>query len=201
MIVRLSILVFSWILFSFFGLKPAYASPILVSFTYSGFGAGAPQDPISGSIIYDAASTTSKMNSLTSISLTIAGHAFSVAEVGFLNQTSFGNDSILIGGLLNGVNGLRAASNDFIVSWTWTGGNFKPGTFQYTTQLSGKFWGWSPVGTLKDFQVKDFQASDAQDASIPEPGSLTLLGAGMLMLWSVRKGRRNTLAMRAHNPS
>jgi hypothetical protein len=103
---RLGFLLFAVSLLSAIPVTPASAIPITVSFTATGFNVGAPTDPVTGSIGYDAASTTAPPNSLTSINLTIAGHAYSLAEVGFA-------DSTVIGALINGVNFVGASTNDF----------------------------------------------------------------------------------------
>ena len=95
---------------------PAHAIAITVSFQASPFQAGAPTDPVVGSIVYDAASTTSTINSLTSINLTTAGHTYTLGEVGFLSP--FGADQFIYG-LINGttiVNG----TNDFVFRWNET---------------------------------------------------------------------------------
>src|SRR3954469_19731235 len=62
----------------------AHAIPVTVSFAVSGFrsddGEVPPTDPVVGSIVYDAASITSNINSLTSVNLTIAGHTYTIGE-------------------------------------------------------------------------------------------------------------------------
>src|SRR5258708_4241210 len=92
--------------------SPARAIPITVSFTASGFPARAPADPVTGIITYDAASTTASINALTSVSLTIAGHTYSLGELAFAS-----NVDQFIGGALNGVGGLDLGTNDFALVW------------------------------------------------------------------------------------
>jgi hypothetical protein len=55
---RLKFIPFAVSLLSTIPLTPASAIPIEVSFTASGFQAGAPTDPVTGSVVYDAASTS-----------------------------------------------------------------------------------------------------------------------------------------------
>ena len=76
---RLITLIFAISLLSVCPLTPAGAIPITVSFTAVSFTEfeesppGPPTDPVTGSIVYDAASTTSNINALTSINLTSRG--------------------------------------------------------------------------------------------------------------------------------
>ena len=94
---RLIALIFAISLLSVSPLTPAGAIPITVSFTAASFieleeAVAAPMDPVTGSIVYDAASTTSNINSLTSINLTITGHTYLLSEVGFISP--FGSNGL-----------------------------------------------------------------------------------------------------------
>jgi hypothetical protein len=156
---RLKSLLLAVFLLSASPLTPAFAIPIEVSFTASGFGAGAPTDPVTGSVVYDAASTTSVIDSLTSIDLTIAGHTYSLAEVGFAGSN-------LIGGLINGVGTVVASTNDFFLLWN-------------ATTLSPFVLSYSSIGAFV-FSSFTFPQFSVTAAAVPEPGSLALLLAGVL---------------------
>ena len=110
-----------WVIvaFSFFQAMAVHAIPITVTFTATDFvplfgSSPAPDDPVSGAMTYDAASINSPINSLTAISLTISGHTFTLAEVGFLD---LGLGIEEIGGLIDGVNGSGNSENDFLIIW------------------------------------------------------------------------------------
>jgi len=151
---------------------PAWAIPVTVSFEATGFGAGAPTDPVIGTIVYDAASTTSNINSLTSISLTIGSHAYTVGEVGFVSP--FGTSQV-IGALTGGVTGLSLGSDDFFMRWDET--TLVPDLFGYTTASSGVtfFQVVSPTNFTR-FSVT------ADTTSVPEPGSLALFMVGVVVV-------------------
>ena len=61
----------------------AGAIPVTLTFTASGFGPGAPQDPVTGSYTWEADSVTGDIAALTAVNLTIGGHTYTLGEVGF----------------------------------------------------------------------------------------------------------------------
>jgi hypothetical protein len=168
---RSRFVLFAVFLLSAIPVTPASAIPITVSFTASGFGGGAPTDPVAGSVVYDATSTTAPPSSLTSINLTIAGHAYSLAEVGF-------DDSTLIGGLINGVDAVMNNTNDFFLSWDASA--ITPVAFVY-----------SCASCNTDFLTFTFtQFSVTAGAAVPEPNSLTLLAGALCFCVSLHLVRR-----------
>ena len=171
--IRPSIFAFALILLSVCAATYAHAIPITVSFQASGFPAGAPTDPVVGSLVYDAASTTSNINSLTSVNLTIAGHTFTVGELGFTSP--FGSQQ-LIGGLLNGVNGIGSGTDDFLMQWNET--TLIPVNFIYST----------PASIVASTNFTQFSVT-ATVPTVPEPGSLALLLAGATCLGIARRWR------------
>jgi hypothetical protein len=173
---RLITLIFAISLLSVCPVTPAGAIPITVSFTAVSFieleeALAAPMDPVTGSIVYDAASTTSNINSLTSINLTIAGHTYLLSEVGFISP--FGSNQQLIGGLLNTVPRIDVFTNDFSMRWNET--TLIPFDFTYATTATSTSGGIFRSGTFTQFSVT---AADA----VPEPSSLALLAAGVAAL-------------------
>jgi hypothetical protein len=149
---RLVTLIFTISLLSVCPLTPAGAIQIRVSFTAVSFtefeeALPAPMDPVTGSIVYDAASTTSNINSLTSINLTIAGHTYQLSEVGFRSDGS--NQSIY--GLSFG-EGMFHHTDDFDIRWNQT--TLVPFGFSYTT-TSGGFFG---SATFTQFSVTEAAA-------------------------------------------
>jgi len=169
---RLITLIFAISLLSVCPLTPAGAIPITVSFTAVSFTEfeesppGPPTDPVTGSIVYDAASTTSNINALTSINLTIAGHTYLLSEVGFTSPFGI-NQSIF--GLLNGAF-IFNGTNDFDIRWNGT--TLSPFNFLYAAS--------STPGIFLSSTFTQFSVTAA--AAVPEPSSLALLAAGVAAL-------------------
>jgi hypothetical protein len=147
---------------------PAGAIPITVSFQATGFtGAGVPPaSTVSGSIVYEAASTTSNINSLTSINLSIAGHVYALAELDFVSASP----DQFIEALTSGTT-LVTGNNNFELRWTAS--TLIPVAFEY-----------SSTGAIDTYLSKDFtQFSVTSDAvSVPEPSSLSILLTGITSL-------------------
>jgi hypothetical protein len=154
-------------------LTPALAVQVTLSFAVTGFGpTGAPTDPVIGSLSYDAASITSDLTSLTAVDLTIDGHAYTLAELGF--------GSGVIGGIVNGVNTVTNGFDDFFVGWNPVSAT--PLAFDYaTTDVPGIF-------ESADFTEFNFRAA----TPAPEPSTWAALlvgfaGLGFLGYHSSRK--------------
>jgi len=141
-------------------LTPAFAIQVTLSFTASGFGAGAPIDPVAGSFTYDAPSITSDPTLLTAVNLTIGGHAYTLAEVGLGTD---GPLTDLIFGVVNG-EGVSFFTNDFILAWEPASST--PLQFTYTT----------PSTFL--FESTSFTQFSVTAAAIPEPSTWTMMLLG-----------------------
>lgn len=80
-----------------------------------------PVDPITGSLVYEASSAAGQITAINSINLTIAGHTYTLAEVGFVSTAS----SNLIGGLVSGPSTVAVSgADDFFITWEIDGGSF-----------------------------------------------------------------------------
>lgn len=176
---RAMLLLFVMSGFLLFVAPPAKAIPITVEFTARNFiyygsnppGPNPPTDPVSGTIVYDAASTTANINSLISINMTISGHTYGVGEVGFLSYGSYQ----LIGGLVNGVGSEYENTNDFDLLWDQS--SLVPTLFEYAT---------SP-GL---YSTRDFTKFTVTSAPVPIPGALVLFGSGLIGLVGIGRMRR-----------
>jgi hypothetical protein len=157
------------------GAIPAQAIQIEVDFTATNFtpfvgSIPAPTDPVTGTIIYEAASTTANIESLTSINLTIDNHTYALNEVGFISP--FGINGQLIGGIVNGLNGFSSGTDDFDL--TWLKGT-SLASFIYTSSST-------PDGIWTSDTFTSFSVTP-----VPEPSTILLLCCGMIGLWGARK--------------
>ena len=170
------------------GTIPAQAIPITVHFAAA---FPAPTNPVTGTFVYDAASTTANINSLTSIDLTIEGHTYSLSEVGFvtgldISSSPFNPPSVLgqnIGGTTGG--GVTSigpnAYPDFWLLWDQTG--LVGLQFIYSTVVLGVVPG-GVVHLTNSFSQFSVTASSA---AVPEPTTMFLIGSGLISLWGARK--------------
>jgi hypothetical protein len=142
--------------------------------------------PIDGSISWNAsANAYDPIAALTAIDLKIAGHQYSLAEVGIANQ---GTTQTAIGGLFHGANAVvgDGLANDFLLVFDRV--NPFINAFAYSIQGKTSAIWWTPSS-----------ASAAFDANhVPEPGSLLLCAAALAgLVFSVRRGQR--VAASAHS--
>lgn len=130
----------------------------------SGFGPGAPQDPVSGSftLTFDPSVPTSGA-AVDAISLDIAGQQYTTANTAF----GFNGLDLFLGGSLNGT-AVLAGTNDFFLEGVVDArGEFTGGlSFVYST-----------AGTDTTFAAGQVTASTA----IPEPPTGTLAAAGLMV--------------------
>ena len=151
-----------------FPLTPAFAIQVTLSFTASGFitegtPSGVPTDPVTGSFTYDAPSITSDPTSLTAVNLTIAGHAYTLAEVG--------SEPDLIGAVVNGVNGVNSGFDDFVL--LWNPASSVPEGFTYATSNIPR----------TNFETANFtQFSVTAATPVPEPSTWAMMAIGFSLM-------------------
>ncbi|WP_282605212.1 PEP-CTERM sorting domain-containing protein [Pelagibius sp. Alg239-R121] len=172
--------IFSGFLVGVFGLVvsvlPAQAVPINYSFTAADFFGPAPENPVSGTIVYDADSLISPINQLLSIDLTIAGYTYSLAEIG---SVPFGEDA-LIGGLVTGIQSVTQNTNDFFLR------------FDLLTGLDVRFTYATPSNSLSEARTFNVTRSFVNEpVAVMEPSTLALFTLGLLGFVGCRRFRRS----------
>ena len=144
----------------------AQAGVFKLDFTVAGFGKGifsnlsAPQDPISGSILFTAESLGAVVTSIDAIDLVIAGHIYTPLEIG----VNFYGNGYVFGAIANGIGVTRAATDDFYLILSSSSN-----VFAYAH--SGVFDTWVSRGVTATYTP--------QAEAIPEPASILLLLAGL----------------------
>lgn len=137
-------------------------------------GVPAPTDPVVGSIVYDAASITSNINSLTSVNLTIAGHTYTVGELSFANSSPPSSPLAVIGTpnpFANSGDCCAAVNGTDTFFFTWFQATLIPSMFIYAAASVPGIWDSS-----------NFTQFSVTAAAVPEPSSLPLLLASAISL-------------------
>jgi hypothetical protein len=99
----------------------ARANQYVMNFSVTDFfnqaptGVPVPTDPVTGTIVYEASGIQAPIRSFDSVNLTIDGHSYSAADVGFYRFATPSWD--MIGGLINGVGAMGNETDDFSIRW------------------------------------------------------------------------------------
>lgn len=165
-----------------------HAAPVTLEFSASGFENAGVQfpgfdGPIHGSISWDSASPGDPMTALTGIDLTIAGHVYTLAEVGIANE---GSSQSAIGASPSGFNAAvgNGAAHDFLLVVDRVSPRIDAFAFTILGK-TGAIW-WTPRQTDARFATQ----------SVPEPAGL-LLAAGSLGALALARRRRPAAVLTA----
>ena len=167
------------------------------SFTASGLDPpGGPVDIQTGSftLTFDPTLTTYVDAPLDAISLTIAGHRYSLSDTGFL--TSPPGTRLAFGGLLGGANNVQNGTDDFfLVGQVDASGSAIPGTWDFFYALaSSPNLSWAAGEDIAGSSVI-VQSKPASVTSVPEPPTIMLLCFGLACVGLASRRPRRNLAV------
>lgn len=163
------------------------AAPVTIEFSASGFQNAGTQypgfdGPIHGSITWDNdGDPYDPMGALTGIDLTIAGHVYTLAEVGIANE---GSTQTAIGASPSGFNTVvgNGAAHDFLLVIDRV--NPRIDAFAFTIEGKTNAIWWFPTQTEARFASQ----------GVPEPGGFLLAGAALGALGLARRRQPPSLA-------
>ncbi len=162
------------------GAGAALASPVTLELKASGFQNAGTQWPgfdgeIDARLTWDTANKADPIASFLSIDIEIAGHQYTMAEVGIANQ---GATQTAIGALVRGANAVvgDGAFNDFLIVFDRV--NPFVNAFAYSIQGKTNAIWWSPTTT---------SAAYVDTNSVPEPATLALLLPALAALMLCRR--------------
>jgi len=170
-------IIVSFVLYAIVALAPnsdgaTFEMNFVVSNFSGDFGSSAvPNDPVTGSINWEAVGISDPVLSFDSISLTLDGHNYTVGEIGY-SRTDFPFTGIdEIGGIINGVGGMASFTDDFWLRWDRN--TLMPFDFSYTSSQRYGFWSAyeSNPGSFTSFSISE----------VPEPSVVSLFSIILLV--------------------
>lgn len=146
----------------------ARADVVTLTFSAADFSSGSPVSSVSGQIVWTAASLIAPIDALVSIDLNVAGHPYTVSELGFGTLPS----GVAVWGLPWG-SGLSAANDadDFKLVFDPATSSF----IEFTIAVAGYT---SAIWTADSGDV----SLRIEEGTVSEPGTFALVGATLLAL-------------------
>lgn len=135
-----------------------------------------PTDPVTGSIVWEAAGIREPIQSFDSIHLILDGHTYDVSEIGYEREDFPYVGIELIGGTITGVDGIAKFTDDFWLRWDRN--SLTAFDFEYSSSKRYGFW-YSFIydsGTFTTFSIVE----------VPEPGT-GVLAVCVLVVVGVRR--------------
>lgn len=149
----------------------AHAAQYTVEFTADGFVNAGTQHPgnsgpITGRLSWEAASPADAIGLITAFDMVIAGHQYTLGEIGIANQ---GSTQTAFGGLVRGANAVvgDGAFDDFLIVFDRLAPRID--TFAYSIRgLTNAIW-WTPAQSSIRYVAN----------AVPEPASVLLVAAAL----------------------
>ena len=164
----------------------AQAATYTINFSLSSSG---PQNPFAGSFSYTAVAPEGPIQSLTDINLTVDGHAYTLAEVSFLNPSGGGGSFADFATIFATSDGTgvpnSGAKDDFFLVYHPVTLDLGPGlAFLYTTANFSVPFG-ATAGELSLSEV----------APVPLPAAIVLFSSGLGLIGLLARRRRRSKAL------
>jgi hypothetical protein len=148
----------------------ASAATFLMRFEVTNFGSlndnPPPTDPVTGTIMWEAAEIHAPILSIDSIDMTIAGHPYSIGEITYV-PPGYPEYDALIGGSLSGPFTMSDRTDDFWIRWET--GSLLPYDFAYTSSATSGVWhtlDWGGLNPSGSFSIIE----------VPEPSTTAIIG-------------------------
>jgi hypothetical protein len=154
-------------------LGSARGDSFMMHFEVTGFpvsnGNPPPTDPVTGTIVWEAAGIRDPIQSFDSISMTLDGHSYSVDEIG-VPPPGYPITGGLIGGTTNQVYRVANYTDDFWIRWNTN--SLTPFDFTYASSRRSGIW-YVSINSAVNFT--EFSITE-----VPEPSPDLLFGLGFL---------------------